>query len=515
MIAGRTIWCGLALVMAPLAWTSTAVASPPPSSPPPSPSPVAQGDQATDKDKVLADFRAGRMTDALKRLDQMLKSTPAEDTEFRVDLLSTRAIALSTLGRIEEADATLDELEKIAPGSPLIGIAQLDAARAAGDADRGVAVLQRLVTDHPRTAMGLPWHVIGWPVHALVKAGRSADASRLALAMLRAGQASDNRQWRGWLELFAIQALIETGDLDRAVSIVGSIDDAELVTNLLIDRRYSALWQRIEAQVTPGLANVHDRAIAAAKRSVAAAPDSDRSRLDLFDAYVRAGRAADADAFAMKIGATPQAMAALSEFDGWLVNNHARLLRDLGRETEADARMAAMRVISIEEKPWVVNMLINHLGDKVYGGNWAAALALLDEVEPLAAKHTSPYATQVVRGYRLCALYRGRPGSDIAALLATVMAKARDAPLPTAKALSCIGDFDAAEPLLVGAFAFFAWRGRAIETMQPERDRPLAKETVWTAWRETLNARPAVQAAFAREARQLPERLRPVALDID
>jgi len=473
---------------------------------------TAAEDFSGDFAKVQVDLEAGRFVPALKRLDRILKSRTAQQPELRAVLLAMRAVLLGGLDRRAEAEAAMAEAETLGPGLEIVPITRLSIAVMLQDIDRAVAAIRKLAAEHPKAMADMDTDTGLWAIRALNERKRSAEADRVALVLVRTDFAVNNLDTRSWLEVSAIRALMAAGDNGPAAAIALSLENAPALVTLLTDRRYAPLWEPVEAQLKPGLSNIHARAIEAAERFAAASPNSPQARLSQFTAYMEAGRIAEAEALAAKTGATAEAMAALDEQGGWLVNNHALLLRDLGKGTEAEARFAAMRAITIGDKPWLINMVINRLSDLVQSGNWTRALALDTEAGTLAAEYGSPYAQQLVRTYSLCARHRGQSGGDTTALLATVKDKSADAPLATMDAMICIGQLDAAETLLVEALGSEQWRDSAIETMQPAAARAVpANPTVWDQGRETLEKRPAVQAAFGKVGRILPERFWPAA----
>ena len=502
--AGGAAFSGLML----LAAVSAAGTSPLYAAPAYAALPVADAydDLAADFAKVDADVQAGRFQEALKRIDRILKGKLAKEPEQRATFLSMRAILLAGLDRRAEAEAALTEAESLDAGAEIVVGTRFNVAVMVQDLDRATTALRGLATRYPQVLRTFDSESVLWPVRATYQLKRVSESDRIALMLVRADYAADEPDTRNWLNVAAIRALMAADELGPAAAIALSLGNASSVMAVLTERRYARLWEPVEAQLTPGLANVHTRAIEAAERVATASPDSAAARLGLFSAYEGAGRIADADALGAKVGATREAMAALDEQDGWLVNNYAQLLRDRGRGAEAEARFAAMRAIRIEEKPWLINMIINRLGDVVQAGNWKQALALDTEAGALAADYGSPYAQQLVRALSLCARHRGQPGGDIAALLAAVKAKADDAPLATLDALICLGQLDAAETIWIDAFQSDQWREQAIERMQPAAARQPENATVWDEGRDQLRARPAVQAAFAKVGRVLPER---------
>lgn len=307
-----------------------------------------------------------------------------------------------------------------------------------------------------------------------------------------------------FLTLNAIAVLMKRGEAARAAELTPFVDDVRRLQEALVDRKYEPLWPAFER-------NAGERsALAAAshiRRTKSAADENpeDKSRLsNLVSALSTAGQTEEALAIGAKVGATPTELAALVEDLAWVVNEHALALHRAGKKAEAERRYSEL-IAANSSKPWIVNMVINRLELLVQDGNNAAADGLLSHAEAAAATFGNPYARQLVRRLKLCNAVALGKNDAVSALVADLHKHAADAEAATIEGLLCAGDLDGAETI---ALKQFADPEKVTAVLASLQRKPLSRDdpSLWTTNWAKLRTRPAIEAAFAKAGRDLPDR---------
>lgn len=259
---------------------------------------------------------------------------------------------------------------------------------------------------------------------------------------------------------------------------------------------------RLADQAGPKLAKSQETSVAAALRGVAAEPGDAEALASLIASYRYANRYEDAFQLRDKLPLSAAAFSAADEQTGWAVNNMALTLHDAGKSREADALFAALN--SAVRDHWRINMMINRIGLLVRDGKFAEALPLITETRDVSK---SPYAEQLLRQMRYCALARLNRRAEAAKLRSEMITRAKDAMSATVDGLLCAGELDAAEDLalrgLAGDEEFEADFVRSLQTRRLTAD----DSSVWGGW-SALRQRPAVAAAFTRLGREMPDDMR-------
>jgi tetratricopeptide (TPR) repeat protein len=292
------------------------------------------------------------------------------------------------------------------------------------------------------------------------------------------------------------------------------VNEPEPFENMLIQKRYAALWPKLQELGGAHLGEVRAAALASAQRAYAEAPE-DMQRLQEYVAALRhAGRLEDAIALKSKLPSTPQAMAAADEQTGWVVNEIAYALNEAGRGDEGDRLFAMLNDPPRTDAGWRVSMFINRLEMLTSAGKFEKAAGLLDATELSAKNDGNPYARQLVRRLRYCILSSMGRKDEAAKVLPEVLKHADDALQPTVEGLLCAGDADKAEQLVLQALdnpdedkrEFFEERFvRALQPVPLTDDDPSVWQNSWKALRQ----RTAIAAAFDRLGRELPSALLP------
>jgi tetratricopeptide (TPR) repeat protein len=450
-------------------------------------------------DKYQQELFSRHFAEALATVDKVnLKDLPGP--EERAVVQAMRAAALMGLKRNGQADKLVAEVRATKARDPfatnmlfLGGLLTHRYDVAAGALDDFIARYPDILREQDRSYVYL----------TLRKApdDQRNDDRRINLA--RIGFGGDKGDW---LDSEAAGILLKRGDVDGAAELLKDIDEPTVVEDMLIQRRYAALWPRLEELAGPHLERIRSRSVAAAERAYELAPDDHEKLADLANALRQAGRLDDAIALRSKIPATSAAMAQADEQIGWLVNAVGYALHRSGRSDEADRLFALLNDAPMTAESWRVSMKINRLELLVSDGKFARALPL---IEPTANSEGTEYAAQLVRRLRYCTLSGLGRKDEAAKYLADLLAHAEDAPGPTVDALLCAGNIDEAERVALAMLKKKeSFAGDFVRQMQQHlltSDDP----SIWQGRWSELRKRPSMQGEFNKLGRDMPISLLP------
>ena len=419
-----------------------------------------------------------------------------------------RAAALIGLKRDAEARRLMADAERIAPEEPFPTTTVFEGSLIADRFDFAAEALDRLIARFPDIAREQSPQLVGYFLRNEPKGeDQRNDDRRVALARIGFGGNSNG----DWLAAGAIDILLTRGDAAGAGDLLTYIDDPQSIENMLVLKRYSALWPKLEERAGPHLSKVRASSVASAEEEYLKAPD-DHEKLKVYlNALRHSGRLDDAIALRSKLPATREEMGKADEDLGWSVNEVALALDEAGRAAEADQLFAMLNEAPMEKGGWRVSMIINRLELLVTEGKFDKAVALLDGAEFSAKNDGSDYARQLVRRLKYCTLSSLGRKDEAAKVLPDVLAHAADAPQATVEGLLCAGDLDKAEQLTLQTLndtKMTPARKRDFEedfvrSLQPV---PLTSDdpSVWANKLAILRQRPAVAAAYARLGRDMP-----------
>lgn len=413
-----------------------------------------------------------------------------------------RAAAMLGLKRNKEAAALFAKAATIDPMESYVGTIHFDAALLNDNFDMAAAVLDRLIARSPDAVRDLAEDYVRYFLRNEPK-GRDRENEDRRVALVRLGYGG-NTELGDWLAYGAVGILVKRGDVADASQVLPYINEPDLIENLLIQKRYAALWPQLEALAGPRLEKIRASSVTAAELARAEAPDDPETLQLLANALRHSGRLEDAIALRAKLPTTREAMTSADEQLGWAVNNVALALHEAGRADEADKLFALLNEAPIKDDSWRVSMKINRLGLLVADGKFAQALPL---VEPTAKVRGSPYAAQLVRRLRYCTLSGLGRKQEAATLLPELLKHGKDAPSATVEGLACAGKIEEAEKLALSSLKNDDFHGEFVRLLQI---RPLTSEvpSLWSAGWGALRQRPAIASEFARLGRDLPNHLR-------
>lgn len=397
-------------------------------------------------------------------LDAALAALP-RDTPLRWATQCLRASA-----GVGDAQAAGDECLRHYPDQRGVLMRRALAAFDAGEPGTGATLVANALRGHPEIAERLePSTTDGW-LRQLDYAGLAGERSVLvaALAQSRFG-ASDPGARSTMLREAALDRLAR-GDATGAQALADQVIDPGDLLDMLVDRRYAALWPAVAASAGPGLEGARERFVATARAAYEAHPDAGRRRM-LAGILDRTGHADEAIALLRATLAEP---AGPGRDDWYRAAAAVRLPHLLARAggSDADALLAPMRAElagggAVADHPELGNVVPNLALAQIALGRPADGLATLDRY-PLGQVE-SPAAGAFVLAIRACALHRLGRDAEAAPLLAQVAGAFAGNAQANMIAVDCTGDADARARAWIARVGDPRLRGSALEAMARAR----------------------------------------------
>lgn len=459
---------------------------------------TSQAKQSEDSvDDLVAMALGAEPRTAIHKIDVMLaRLTGKEERGF---FLALRGAAYIGIGKIDAAARDFDESRRLAPDDGVADNLRLIAGLVHKRFDQSSIALDQLLAGPPASVLAIERPIMGEYLSNTTVPANKLDDQRIALARLYYGGADGVL-----IRLQAVRVLLARGRDAEAIAMVPKVDEVDVVQSALIDRRLEPLWPSFERSAGAHMATLIAKNVTEAQAAFAERPSKADFRRRLMTALSAARRSPEALQRGAEIGQTPDALASLDEEDGWIVNDHAFALFRAGRRAEADQRFADL-VQANSEKPWIVNMVINRLELLARVGNYAEADKLLANAEPTGKMFGSPFAQQLIRRIKLCTAVGLKQTSRVPGLNAELRAHAKDATTATVEGLLCAGDAAGAEKVVLEQLADAGSAPTFVTLLQRT---PLTPDdpSLWSEAWPSLRNRPAVEAAFQKVGRDLPER---------
>lgn len=451
---------------------------------------------------------AGKPDEALVMLDAMLMTTDLPLEKGQIEGL--RSFALARLNRIPEAHKAIEAGVASNPSPSMLLLRQLFLLRAFDGNPAGAAdTLLLIAATDAKGLATLPTEVVTDVMRAIRK--DEAKAFELDYAMVAGGWAPVDMTLADldWLRLRLITGLVKRGRLDDARPIVDQVVNPVILVRMGIDRRFQPLWPAIEKRLGPG-ADIADAAyVAAAKARFDKTPKSLIARLGYAEALNVASREPEAMAVA-DVAKTPEALAALSDREIWLVNLHALLLGDAGKIDAAMARFGALNATPVERHPALIGTIINEALFAESVNLPKAAMAAVARAEALGGT-VNGFGQLYLAQVRACAFQQLGQKAEAMAALAPLIAKPAENEDAYLAAMICVGRMDAAAAAVIRRLGSEEDRTEMLFSLQPfliaERDK--VRDARQRAGMRALKARPDVKAAYVKAGRDLPAAVAP------
>lgn len=303
----------------------------------------------------------------------------------------------------------------------------------------------------------------------------------------------------------------EKGVFGRATTLSRRLQGPYPFIELLANRKLETMWPALEEMAGPNLQKVAEADVAVKAAAYYKNP-KDREAFQYYaHALHFAGRFEEAIALVRTFDHSPRSMLKATEDDLWAMNIEAYALDALGRKSEAEAVFDAMGALPFEgdRQSWLVNFVINRASRLVGLGQWQKGLDASMLAHEVTEKSGSPFAKMLVRKARICALVNLDRAQEAASLLAEAYEGRVDAYATAAEAHLCAGATDKAATIVLEALRSPDHRYDMAQELQSDDFEIFYVEGVLPDLRDSLRARPEIDAEFTAIVRDLPERLIP------
>lgn len=315
--------------------------------------------EADQKANIYCDVRVPALTEINRRqpANGEVERLLAISNVLCADEAGDEANALELLGDYEQRFGAEDLAN--------CGLFLANSTANASELDRRLRLIAQ--SDSPSTFASLDRDVLFSAVRTLRKANGEEAVDRMALEFASATAfPSLHDDLRNFVAQSAIGPALQEGRQDLATRMLEEVDNPVSFAELLVSREYEPIWPAIEARVGDHYAGVTGAYVEDSLAAYRGGGDDS----DLFSTAAHAlyydGRWEDVLAFVRELPRTDQALAELEEGHAWAMNIEAYTLDALGRRAEADAVFDRLASLPADEKPWVVNYVINR-GSRLVG----------------------------------------------------------------------------------------------------------------------------------------------------
>lgn len=450
----------------------------------------------------LAD--AGKVEEGFHVLDRAAQRYT--DPQSRAAVEQTRAILYLAESKQDQAAAAFDRVMAIAPENPALPLAVLQTTLEMGAFDISIRTLDRLISQFPVEARSIEVRRLD-PIYVWLRENKQAErANQLRMRLADIGFGGDWIATHDFYALTGAREHLRRGELASAISLVKGIDDRDTLVDMLTNREFEPLWPSLAMRIGPHMEQPVNEALIVTERLFKDHPDSIDARSTRMTALANAGKFEEAARIGAAFAPTAAEAKALDEDGGWLVNQHATLLYQMGRKDESDARFAALMTNDIEQKPWLINMVINRVSHLAQAGDTARAAPLLAQAERLTERFGNKYAMQIIRKLKVCTAAEMKPPEPTDPLVADLLAHAEDSNAATIEGLLCAKHMDEAARRLIDLLGNPDERALGLAALQPNEIEPSPSGAAPNSDNfRLLLARPDVKNAFEKYGRVLPK----------
>ncbi|ATE67351.1 hypothetical protein COO09_19375 [Rhizorhabdus dicambivorans] len=311
---------------------------------------------------------------------------------------------------------------------------------------------------------------------------------------------ADLPEMRSWFAGVAIAALIRRNEAAEAEGLIDRVDEPELLTAMLVDRQFAALWPAIEAQVGPAGATSVDRYARDRLSAFATSPDSEAALRHAAAAMLLLGRYQDA----LDMTGGVAVADGMSRDAVQIALLRSRALAALRRGDEAERQLQGFMTVDLERTPEAATALISYAELLDENGHWAQGLEAARGARTRAATYLNEFGLRWLDRTEVCTLSAlGRAGEASAAMgrLKPMAAQNHAAAI---EALLCARRDAEASALTLEAFKDEDAAGELLLQFQPTGSfhaaAPSRLRDLWAAFLK----RPEIKAAFDRRGRILP-----------
>jgi len=445
----------------------------------------------------------GQFKDALQIADQLPMDPSNTDGRAIVD--SMRATALFGLNRDAEAQKLLTEIAELGARTPFADYNLFMGGIATNHHSVAADALDRLIAKNPDSVRDIDTNLMNVFMRQVDKTQIQRNENRI-IALAHLGYCSNSECGDGYAA-DAIKISVRRGDFTSATDLLPTLKDSDALQQMLVLRRFAPLWSAIEAGAGSHFNKIKEANLAAAKKTYLASPNDYKQLQRYVDALAQAGRLKEATGLRSKLPSSKEGFASADESLSWAVNSIADALDEARRMNEADLLFEQLNDGASPDADWLVNTKINRLEVLLSDGRYEKVIPLLDST---AKVNGSPFAYQLIRQIRYCAVSNVSGKKGAAKYLSDLLTHASDSFDATVDALVCAGDLEEAEKVALNGLAQTDSAERAYFEAHFVRDLQVRSWDGYgvNAWHDRwqdFRKRPAIAAAFARLGRDLPE----------
>ena len=303
----------------------------------------------------------------------------------------------------------------------------------------------------------------------------------------------------------AIEALLEQGQATEAEGLLERIDQPELLSAMVIDRRYSRLWPVIEARLGPGSAVAVDRFARDKLAFFADSPESETAVRDAANAMLLLGHHQDV----LDLTDGVHVVDGMSRDAVRTILYRARALAAMRRDDDVDRLLGSFTTLDLRAAPAASTALVSYAEFLDEIGRPARALTVARDVRAKAGDVLTELGKRWLDRTEVCALTAlGRIAEASNAITALKQRVADNQPAAIEALLCAHRDAEAAQ-ITLKAFGDGETAGELLLQFQPGASlwasAPSRLRNLWVAFL----ARPDINAAFTRRGRILPRALWP------
>ena len=445
----------------------------------------------------------GQFKDALQIADQLPMDPSNTDGRAIVD--SMRATALFGLNRDAEAQKLLTEISQLGARTPYADYNLFMGGIATNHHAVAADALDRMIAKYPDTVRDIDTDLMDVFMREADKTQVQRNENRI-IALAHLGYCANSECGDGYAT-DAIKILVRRGDFTSATNLLPTLKDSDALQQMLVLRRFAPLWPAIEAMAGSHFSKIKEANLAAAEKTYRASPSDYKQLQRYVDALAQAGRLKEAIALRSKLPWTKEGFASADEPLSWAVNSIAYALDEAGQMDEADRLFEQLNDGASPDADWLVNTKINRLEVLLSDGRYDKVIPLLDSTAKVKG---SPFAYQLIRQIRYCAVVNVSGSNAAAKYLPDLLTHASDSFDATVDALVCAGDLKDAEKVALEGLAQTDPAERAYFEAHFVRDLQIRSWDGYgvNAWHDrwqNFRKRPAIAVAFTRLGRDLPE----------
>lgn len=413
-----------------------------------------------------------------------------------------RLLCLGRENRLDELGKVQRELVELLPRD---GVVRAFGVLIAADERRFVDAADQLATlaaTSPATLDMLSAAAIREISNQLRRADAREARDKMLIALARSDWApADHPDMRTGFAEVAIRALVSRGDTAEAESLLERIDEPELLTAMMVDRQYMALWPTIEARLGPAGSVAADRYARASLGTFGTSPNSETALRDAADAMLMLGRYQDVVDMTEQVGvATGMSREAVQ-----IILLRARALAMLKRGDVAEQMLRAFTTIDLDRTPDATMALITHAELLDEAGRSAQGLEAARSARVRAAGILNDFGLRWLDRTEVCTLSALGRTAEAAAALGRLKPLAWQNHAAVIEALLCAHRDGEASALALEAFKDDDAGTELVFQFQPTgalwAATPSRLRDLWAGFL----ARPEIRTALERKGRVLPK----------